>query len=536
MFLNMINGMKQKDIGKMQPIFRQSDNDENLISDFQVFVYQDNDVFPGQIDYKKELENSLENKPIFKILNGRYCEKDALITFDINGIEKKLPLNSNEIRQLKMYKRKFFDKDVDWLYKTDCGDFQFQFYIYDFDAESDSKYYLDKATKDIIKGHRIYLYRDGIRVYPYGDIEDDWLQIDTFRGTISAGAFLSNDQVMGCVYITDKVNPKLKDKTNREGLIEDGGALFDFTTVLQFILEYIKCNPYQKYRIDKQKRKEHKEINSNKSQTILNDVKKSLVNDKNSLQLLEKFEKSYKNEKQVFEDRIKKTENLAAVGLSVETASHDVMLLLKKSIEQLDNLSMSLMKPGEADKNIIYESISSIRGTIGFVEKQMTDIQLLFPSTKSKTKNIRVKEILEKVIRLYHKAFNDNNIDCEVFENGNPIIARTTDAVLLQVFINLFDNALYWLKLISSSRKVNIYLEGNDNRVIFCDNGPGINSDDLPYIFDAFFSGKGEEGRGLGLYIARQLLDRYDYTITTAEFKKDIKLPGANFIIEFVKE
>ena len=72
--------------------------------------------------------------------------------------------------------------------------------------------------------------------------------------------------------------------------------------------------------------------------------------------------------------------------------------------------------------------------------------------------------------------------------------------------------------------------------MVFSDTGPGVKDDDKDYIFEAFYSGKGEEGRGLGLYIARQLLDRYDYSIDLAEFSIDRKLKGANFVLEFVKE
>jgi signal transduction histidine kinase len=72
--------------------------------------------------------------------------------------------------------------------------------------------------------------------------------------------------------------------------------------------------------------------------------------------------------------------------------------------------------------------------------------------------------------------------------------------------------------------------------MVFADNGPGIGKDDIPYIFEPFYSGKGEEGRGLGLYIARQLLERNDYTIDLIESKKDRILPGANFVVSFVAE
>ena len=45
-------------------------------------------------------------------------------------------------------------------------------------------------------------------------------------------------------------------------------------------------------------------------------------------------------------------------------------------------------------------------------------------------------------------------------------------------------------------------------RLTFADSGPGFREDDLPYLFEPFFPGKGEEGRGLGLNIAKQLLER----------------------------
>ena len=170
------------------------------------------------------------------------------------------------------------------------------------------------------------------------------------------------------------------------------------------------------------------------------------------------------------------------------------------------------------------------------VETMMKDIQLLFPSTKSKTKKINVKDIIDKVKSLYRRQFKEACINVNIESTVHPLIVKTTDAVLLQVFINLFDNALYWLKTVDRERKINIIIDGDKQRVIFSDNGPGVKDDDINYIFEAFYSGKGEEGRGLGLYIARQLLDRYDYTIDLAEFSKDRILEGANFVLEFARE
>ena len=106
----------------------------------------------------------------------------------------------------------------------------------------------------------------------------------------------------------------------------------------------------------------------------------------------------------------------------------------------------------------------------------------------------------------------------------------------MQVLINLFDNASYWFDTVDGTEKeILVTLNGPQGELTFSDNGPGIDKEDLPYIFEAFYSGKGQEGRGLGLYIARQLLRRHDYTISVAEDRKK-KLPGANFVVSLIKE
>ncbi|ASS37707.1 ATP-binding protein [Mogibacterium pumilum] len=518
----------QSEVGKLQPIFSQDTE-----GDFGVWIYKDNRLHESQDRYKEQLHNCLENKSVFKVTDGRYSSESNIISFNINGKNVNLSFKDSDISGLKQFK-KFNTPE----YKTECGSFRFEFYIFDFnvDSENPSKYFLDSDDKKIIREHRIYLYRDGLRVMPYGDPEDDWLRIDIARGTIRADEFLSNDQVVGCVYISQEENPKLIDKTNREGLIEDGRALDDFITVLQLILKYLRKKPFAQYLIDKQRKKEIDRIKRGRPSELIETAKKQYADDQKTLTFLKSFERSYKKEKKVLEDRINKTENLAAVGLSIETASHDVMLFIRKTLENQDSLIRDLMAGGEIDRQELLTRLTIIRGNLSMVETQMKDVQLLFPSTKSRTKNINVKEIIDKVYGLYKRAFNDNKIFVDFDVTERPLIVKTTDAVLLQVFINLFDNSLYWLKTVDSERRIRISIDGNKQRLIFSDNGPGIKDDDVNYVFEAFYSGKGEEGRGLGLYIAKQLLDRYDYSIDLAEFSKDKVLCGANFILEFIKE
>ena len=519
----------QKEIGKLQPIFSREE-----LADFGVWIYKDNLLHESQGIYKEKFINCIENKSVFKIKDGKYQSSDNSFTFEMNGENYHLSFLDQDINGLTQFKRYFKSPK----YKTECGDFQFEFYIFDLnvDSENPSKYYLDNEESSMIRDHRIYLYRDGIRVIPYGNVDDDWLSIDIARGTISASEFLSNDQVVGCVYISQNANPKLKDKTNREGLIEDGHALEDFIKLIQLILRYLRKKPYAQYLLEKKKKKEIDRIKRGFPLEFIESAKEQYADDPKILNLIKKIESSYVQEKGVLFERITKTENLAAVGLSVETASHDVMLFLRKAIEQNEALIKDISFGQEIDSEILLSKLTQIRGTLSMVETQMKDIQLLFPSTKSRTKSINVKEIIEKVYGLYKQQLVENNISVSFVETKRPLFARTTDAVLLQVFINLFDNSLYWLQTIDRQREIVISINGDDQRLIFSDNGPGVKLDDVNYIFEAFYSGKGEDGRGLGLYIAKQLLDRYDYSIILAEFSRDKILDGANFVIEFIKE
>lgn len=529
----------QNDIGKLLPIFSQDE-----LADFRVSIFKDNNKFEEGNTYKDTLLNFLEQNSVFQVKNGKYNTENNIIKFDLNNIPITLDYNSPEINGMAMFKD-YYEKQIgekkDYKdFKTECGDFSFEFYIFDFNITPEnnlSKYYLSTEEKNKIKEHRIYLYRDGIRVMPYGDPDDDWLKIDMTRGTVSASSFLSNDQVVGCVYITSKDNAKLKDKTNREGLIEEGGALQDFIFILQLILKYIRKNPYDKYLIDKKKQIEINALKKGKPLALIESAKNKYSKNEDVQQFLKTFETSYKQENKILNDRITKTESLAAVGLSVETASHDVMLLLKRALGLQDALIKEIEYGDQIDRKALCDKLMQVRGSLSMVETQMRDIQLLFPSTKSRTKNINVRDIIDKVYNIYQQAFREKEIECIINQTHEPLVVKTTDAVLLQVLINLFDNALYWLQTINyKARKIEIDIDGNEQRLVFSDNGPGINETDKNYIFEAFYSGKGQEGRGLGLYIAKQLLDRYDYTINLAEFSKDMHLEGANFVLEFIRE
>ena len=67
----------------------------------------------------------------------------------------------------------------------------------------------------------IYLYRDGIRVQPYGDSDYDWLDIERNRTLGAAYYFYSYRRMFGVVDLTQKDNEELTEKAGREGFREN---------------------------------------------------------------------------------------------------------------------------------------------------------------------------------------------------------------------------------------------------------------------------------------------------------------------------
>lgn len=505
---------------------------------FDVWIYKGNKHQKFREKYLEKLNTLLKDRAVIRVENGIYDQDKGLFKFKLNGSPKVLKLRDSGIAALKVFRDRFGNggKVLDKR-DTECGPFHFGFYVFDFSPQTPPKHQLDKEDKEIIRDHRIYLYRDGIRVYPYGEPDDDWLRIDAYRGTIAAGHFLSNDQVVGYVNITQQDNPDLKDKTSREGLIDEGNATEDFIALLQAILAYLRQKPYARYRKDLEKKKSQDIFRTEQVQQRFKELKKEVKGNRKAVDLVTKAEKEYRTEREYLVRRAETTEELAGVGLSVESASHDIMAVMGKAMNSIDNIIKDTLHEGDLDTDELQKELQTLRGMLSFVESHLKDIQLMFKSSKQRRRLIKVKEVLEMIERIYKRPLKNNSIKLDIRESGSPLVAKTTDAVLLQLFINLFDNAVFWLQQVSKkSKKIEITLDGNKGQLIFSDNGPGVSEDDEPYIFEPFYSGKGEEGRGLGLYIARQLLERNDYSIDLAELKADRILTGANFVVSFVTE
>jgi hypothetical protein len=103
-----------------------------------------------------------------------------------------------------------------------CGGLKIKLYAFDLETESIARIGPRMDVRAWLKEWSgVSVYRDGFRVWPYGEPHDDWLRLDQ-RRVNNPVVRLSNNQVVGFVELSADDNPALVDQTNREGLIHNG--------------------------------------------------------------------------------------------------------------------------------------------------------------------------------------------------------------------------------------------------------------------------------------------------------------------------
>lgn len=422
------------------------------------------------------------------------------------------------------------EEDVKGLRKPQQGLLQFSFYVYDFRLNGNSL--LNKTQKEFVESHNVFVFRDNIRVYPFGEKDFDWLELSRSRGEIKTGWFYSTSQLVGFVYITGKDNPKLRDTTSRYGLMDIDGAYDDFQALIAGTLNAMKAQS----DIDVHNDDIRKEKNLNISYVKVDKAYKALakeIGDTGNEKLIEsvnEFKQTFETSSTLLKERMESYEDLAGLGLAVEKSSHDAIMVLRKSFGTIEDLK-NILKEDNALTQTVNDLIEELRFSIDIVYNELQIIQPLFRISRRTQATVDIRETIEKAIKYFRHELN--GLDVQTIYKGSPLEIHATQGLLLQVFINLLDNAIYWLKERGGKKKTIIIEVDGDNRSIsVADNGIGIDEELSSVVFESFFSRK-ESGRGLGLFITRELLARMGATIRLIYSSPKHILPGANFLIKF---
>lgn len=399
------------------------------------------------------------------------------------------------------------------------------------------------------------LYRDGFRVPPYGSEDDDWLDLDR-RALASQGYKVNRAQLVGKVDIAAVDNPRLEDQTNREGL-RDCPEKRALINLCKLALE----NEFRGYLIEvddelrvKGKKKvdfgdlsdqlAEVEVKINQSLEALSD--KHELNQELGLATVEKRLRSaydtvvnvvdeMQSTVEATEDEKSKLLHLAALGLSVEKLAHELNRTTRHALEALHGIR----KGNDANDLRKAAEIQLVS-----LQKRLQNLDPQLGPKRNRKEEFDLRECLRLAVSAYDGKAERHGVEMSlVFEPDRPVMLKTVKACILQVVHNLLDNSFYWLTakrrkhdVVDEERQIIITVKSRNGNFEFYDNGPGIAPENRERVFREFYTlKKSGEGKGLGLFISRELLELYGGAITLSE--DDVNENGrlTTFIVDFAR-
>ena len=116
---------------------------------------------------------------------------------------------------------------------------------------------------------------------------------------------------------------------------------------------------------------------------------------------------------------------------------------------------------------------------------------------------IKGSDINHYVRTLFSVRLKRHDIEMDVTQDFLDSQIPGFPSTTYPVFVNIIDNAIFWLKDVQGNK--NITLDFSNNAYRITNNGPAIHKRDAEAIFEQGFSRK-PGGRGLGLFISRKAL------------------------------
>lgn len=199
----------------------------------------------------------------------------------------------------------------------------------------------------------------------------------------------------------------------------------------------------------------------------------------------------------------------------------------KGFIETIDSLS-ELNKTLRAQRHdfvnhlqIIYNlmELEEYGDAKNYIERVYEDV--IRVNKALKTRSAAVNAILQAKTMYAQKR----NINVNLYVNTSLKDLPLPDWQFCRIIVNIIDNGIYALMEKKDNRLLAIELieDMKNYKVTICNNGKEISQGALNKIFDAGFSTKGKNGTGMGLAIAKEILNEYGGDVTVESNKAETR-------------
>lgn len=203
-----------------------------------------------------------------------------------------------------------------------------------------------------------------------------------------------------------------------------------------------------------------------------------------------------------------KSEKLAASGRLAAALAHEI----NNPLQAVTNLMALLGQSQELvpqDREYATMAAMELRRVIHLVQQSLG-----FYRAEGLPSLVNVTDVVESVFTLYAGQIGKKRIDLTKqfrFEGTLQSYPADIRQVLSTMLVNAMEACGNGGRIVLRTSRSRDWRDKPDMkgvRITLADNGVGISSASLTRIFEPFFTTKGEKGTGLGLWVARGIIDR----------------------------
>ena len=416
-----------------------------------------------------------------------------------------------------------------------CGLFGIRFYSWELARGDKKELFGDSATyEQLIRPNTgVRVFRDGFRVLPYGNENNDWLEMDARRvGQFEAR--ISRNLMIGIIEITSKSNPMLVDKSDREGLI-DNDAFQDFKTLILSALAEFEAERLSDRSKLKAEQGRKETVESKFTQTLnrlgrlLDDPKKVALQP----EVKHEIRRLVLDSRVAFEDALREREEplltAASIGLTYMVPTHEI----RRDLQEVNRKLRSMVEV-QKDK-VIERNLRELLDLVREAQDLVSGVASIMQQGEEE-EDLALSKPAKAALSLLSYKMQRNNVKSSL-DVQKSVTIRGNERQIVVSLVNMLDNSIYWLGTKKQEEKLVRVVVGEyagDPAVIVSDNGPGV-QDEIELITMPFFTRK-PRGMGLGLFICDRMTRMQGGTM---KLLKGDSLPGllagANIAMIFPK-
>jgi signal transduction histidine kinase len=206
-------------------------------------------------------------------------------------------------------------------------------------------------------------------------------------------------------------------------------------------------------------------------------------------------------EKQKLREEMMRLDRLASLGKLSAGIAHEVRNPLTGISLLLDDLH-DRSETGSADQQMIKKAVAEIDR----VERLVNALLNYSSPARAEFRVCDLNQVVNDTVLLMRRPAEKSGVSITL-ESGDIAEFRFDPEKIKQALLNIIRNSVEALSA-GGTVRVTTMISGETAVITISDNGPGIHEDDLPLIFEPFFTRKGA-GTGLGLSITQRIVEEH---------------------------